>query len=85
MKEETKKEHPVFTEMDKYWGHKMSIDPFELHPSDKKLSVDRLDNSEDPVFKILDTEINNFKRNDNMLIAAVLEKVKNKIKIALRE
>ena len=85
MKEETKKEHPVFTEMDKYWGHKMSIDPFEPHPNDKKLTADRLNSREDPVFKVLDAEINNFKRNDNMLIAAILEKVKNKIKIALRE
>ena len=58
------------------------MDPFEPHPEMRKISGKEAKKvlTEQEIFAILDTEIKQFKRSDNILIASLLEKIKEKIR-----
>ena len=57
------------------------MDPFEPHPEMRKISEKEVKKvlTEQEIFDILDTEIKQFKRSDNVLVASLLEKIKEKI------
>jgi len=57
------------------------INPFELHPEVESLVQKDSNESSTKkrVFEILDSEIRQFMRNDNILMASVLSKIKMKI------
>ena len=57
------------------------MDPFELHPEVKKNLEKKTKKflTKKEIFGILDTEIKQFKRSDYILVAGILEKIKEKI------
>jgi len=57
------------------------MDPFELHPETKKSFEKKTKKflTKKEIFGILDTEIKQFKKSDYILVAGILEKIKEKI------